>query len=44
MVQMTAQRYCGTGSPDRVDALVWALWALILEPMQRNRCPRARQI
>ena len=28
MTQMTTQGYKGTGSPDRVDALVWALAAL----------------
>ncbi|MEP4195376.1 MAG: terminase family protein [Aliishimia sp.] len=30
MVQMTTLGYKGTGSPDRVDALVWALHALIV--------------
>ena len=30
MMQMTAQGFQGTGSPDRVDALVWALHELIL--------------
>lgn len=44
MAQMTAQGYLGSNSPDRLDALVWSLWSLILEPMRRNRCPRARQI
>jgi phage terminase large subunit-like protein len=33
MCRMTMQGYAGKGSPDRVDALVWALTELILEPM-----------
>lgn len=33
MCRMTNQGYTGKGSPDRVDALVWALTELILEPM-----------
>ncbi|MCC5964091.1 MAG: DNA-packaging protein [Rhodobacteraceae bacterium] len=32
MMQMTARGYCGSGSPDRVDALVWAVQDLILGP------------
>ena len=32
MMQMTAQGYRGSGSPDRVDALVWAVQDLILGP------------
>ena len=32
MGQMTAQGYKGQGSPDRVDALVWALHDLMIEP------------
>jgi len=31
MCQMTAQGYDGKGSPDRLDALVWALTTLLLE-------------
>lgn len=31
MCQMTAQGYEGNGSPDRLDALVWALKALLLD-------------
>lgn len=42
MAQMTAQGYRGTGSPDRLDALVWALHALMLEPAARHRTPRMR--
>lgn len=32
MCQMTVQGYRGSGSPDRVDALVWALHALMIAP------------
>ncbi|TNJ46882.1 ATP-binding protein [Phaeobacter sp. B1627] len=44
MCQMTPQGYQGDGSPDRLDALVWALYALLVEPAARLRCPRARAI
>ena len=44
MSQMTTQGYGGTGSPDRVDALVWALHDLILEPSARWRQPRMRAL
>lgn len=42
MCQMTAQGYLGKGSPDRVDALVWALTDLIVEPSESWRAPRVR--
>ena len=42
MAQMTAQGFKGSGSPDRVDALVWALHALMLEPAAHWRQPRVR--
>ena len=32
MCQMASDGYCGEGSPDRVDALVWALTELMLSP------------
>ena len=32
MVQMTLQGYAGKGSPDRVDALVWALFEGMIAP------------
>jgi phage terminase large subunit-like protein len=32
MVQMTLQGFAGTGSPDRVDALVWALFEGMISP------------
>ena len=44
MRQMTAQGYRGAGSPDRLDALVWAVDALILEPAARWRAPRIRRL
>lgn len=44
MCQMTAQGYLGQGSPDRVDALVWALSDLILEPAKAWRRPRLRSL
>lgn len=42
MCRMTARGFEGPGSPDRVDALVWALHALILEPAATWRRPRVR--
>ena len=42
MCHMTAQGYRGVGSPDRVDALVWALTDLIVEPASRYRDPKLR--
>lgn len=42
MCQMTAQGYHGRGSPDRVDALVWALTELLLEPARGWRAPQVR--
>ncbi len=42
MCQMTAQGYRGDGSPDRMDALVWALWDLLVEPGLRWSEPRTR--
>ncbi|MFC2967864.1 DNA-packaging protein [Acidimangrovimonas pyrenivorans] len=42
MAQMTAQGFLGSGSPDRVDALVWALTDLMIVPAQGWRRPRVR--
>ncbi|WP_428928750.1 DNA-packaging protein [Marinibacterium sp. SX1] len=42
MMQMTVRGFEGRGSPDRVDALVWALFELMIEPAARWRRPRAR--
>lgn len=44
MSQMTAQGFRGTGSPDRSDALVWALTALIIDAAGQQRDPRVRQL
>ncbi len=44
MCRMTAQGYQGKGSPDRVDALVWALHELMIEPAARWRRPRMRTL
>ena len=42
MCQMTHLGYLGSGSPDRVDALVWALHELMIEPAGKWRQPRLR--
>ncbi|EBA16170.1 terminase, large subunit, putative [Roseobacter sp. SK209-2-6] len=42
MCQMTPQGFLGQGSPDRLDALVWAIHELILRPTSSYRLPRAR--
>ncbi len=39
---MTARGFDGAGSPDRVDALVWALHELMIEPAAHWRRPRLR--
>ncbi|TVP72338.1 MAG: ATP-binding protein [Rhodobacteraceae bacterium] len=44
MMQMTAQGFRGQGSPDRVDALVWALHELILGPAARAGRPKLRTL
>jgi phage terminase large subunit-like protein len=44
MGQMTVTGYLGSGSPDRVDALVWALHELMIEPASRYRAPRVRSL
>ncbi|MFY0691847.1 MAG: DNA-packaging protein [Paracoccaceae bacterium] len=43
MTRLTTRGFLGRGSPDRVDALVWALSALMLEPAGRN-VPRVRAL
>ena len=42
MAQMTTRGFEGKGSPDRVDALVWALYDLMIEPASKWRKPRVR--
>ena len=44
MMQMTAQGFRGTGSPDRVDALVWAVQDLILGPAASWSRPTVRTL
>ena len=44
MCQMTAQGYLGKGSPDRLDALVWALTDLVVEPSEKFRKPQMRPL
>ena len=43
MCRMTLQGYDGKGSPDRLDALVWALTDLMLNPLQGGR-PSVRSL
>ncbi len=42
MGRMTVRGYEGAGSPDRVDALVWALHDLMIGPAAEYRRPRIR--
>jgi phage terminase large subunit-like protein len=42
MCQMTRLGFLGSGSPDRVDALVWAIYDLMIEPAGTWRQPRLR--
>jgi len=42
MCQMTAAGFAGEGSPDRVDALVYALHDLMIEPAASYRNPSVR--
>jgi phage terminase large subunit-like protein len=44
MCRMTVQGYEGKGSPDRVDALVWALHELMIVPAAQWRAPRVRSL
>lgn len=44
MLQMTRAGYAGPGSPDRVDALVWALFDGIIEPARSWSRPRLRSL
>lgn len=44
MALMTHQGFIGSGSPDRVDALVWALRDLIIDPAYGWRAPRIRTL
>ncbi len=44
MCRLTARGYEGAGSPDRVDALVWAITELIIEPARAWRRPQLRTL
>ena len=44
MCQMTMTGYMGPGSPDRVDALVWALTEAMLVPARHARSPHLRSL
>ncbi|WP_347863291.1 terminase large subunit domain-containing protein [Planktomarina sp.] len=44
MCRMTHQGYRGSGSPDRVDALVWAIFELMLAPAQPIFDPKIRSL
>jgi len=44
MCAMTIQGFQGKGSPDRVDALVWALTELMIEPAAKWRRPQVRAV
>lgn len=44
MCQMTAHGFEGQGSPDRVDALVWAMHELMIAPAAQFRRPRVRTL
>ena len=44
MGQMTVRGFMGKGSPDRVDALVWAVQDAMIDPAQVWRRPRLRAL
>lgn len=44
MALMTGQGFMGPGSPDRVDALVWALHDLMIAPAARHQRPAIRTL
>jgi len=44
MCLMSARGFEGPGSPDRVDALVWALQALMIDPTASWRRPQVRSL
>jgi phage terminase large subunit-like protein len=41
---MTLHGFAGSGSPDRVDALVWAITDLMIAPAEAWRAPRIREL
>ncbi len=44
MSQRVVRGYEGRGSPDRLDALVWAIHELMIEPAAGWRRPQMRQL
>ncbi|WBU65696.1 DNA-packaging protein [Paracoccus aerodenitrificans] len=44
MCRMTLRGYEGAGSPDRLDAMVWAIHALMIEPASGFRRPMMRSL
>jgi phage terminase large subunit-like protein len=44
MCRMAAHGFQGKGSPDRVDALVWALHELMIAPAASFRRPQVRTL
>lgn len=44
MCRMTTRGFEGDGSPDRVDALVWAVHDLLIEPAANMRRPQVRTL
>ncbi len=44
LAQMTVRGWEGRGSPDRLDALVWALTELMVDPAGQLRQPRVRMM
>ncbi len=44
MCQMTVRGYEGRGSPDRLDAMVWAIHELMIEPAAGWRRPQMRRL
>ena len=44
MCRMTLRGYEGKGSPDRLDALVWAIHELMIEPAAGFRQPMMRTL
>lgn len=44
MTAMTVKGFVGKGSPDRVDALVWAITELMIDPAAGHRRPQIRRL
>ena len=44
MCQLTLHGFHGKGSPDRTDALVWALWELMILPAKARLNPQVRTL